>query len=72
MICLGLQSRSYTEISTPEVKHCCMKRQGGRVSKPEFSNFNVNTNYLGGSLVKMFPGGASGKDPACMKTMQEK
>ena len=49
-----------------------MKRQGGRVSKPEFSNFNVNTNYLGGSLVKMFPGGASGKDPACMKTMQEK
>ena len=44
---LVLRSRSYTEISAPAAKHCWTKGQGGRVSRPEFSNFNINTNYLG-------------------------
>ena len=40
-----------------------MKRQDGRVSKPEFSNFNVNTNYLWGLLLKYSQVALMAKNP---------
>ena len=49
-----------------------MKRQDGRVSKPEFSNFNVNTNYLWGLLLKYSQVELVAKILPAMQKMQEK
>ena len=44
---LALRSKNYIEISVPEAKHCLMQELSGRASRPEFSNLNANTDYLG-------------------------
>ena len=49
-----------------------MKWQGGGLSKPEFSNFNVNTNYLWGLLLKCSQMALVAKILPAMQKMQEK